>query len=70
MREKNLALALLLLRAKLSGREAAQKAGLSAETVSGLLNRRRHPKPGTVQALALALGCKETELGFEEGNRE
>lgn len=69
MREKNLALALLLLRAKLSGRELAQKAGLSAETVSGLLNRRRNPKPATIAAIARALGVKESELGFGEGCR-
>jgi transcriptional regulator with XRE-family HTH domain len=70
MREKNLALALMLLRAKLTGREAASKAGLSAETVSGLLNRRRNPKPETIKALARTLSCKSSELGFGEVGHE
>lgn len=59
---KNIAMLTRMAARQMSGRDLAARAGVSPQTVSGMLNCRRVPRRGTLDRVAAALGCEVTEL--------
>lgn len=64
-RAKNEKLLVAMLRARMTGAEVAQAAGVSVPTVSRLLNNRQCALPETARKLARVLKCTVSELGIE-----
>src|SRR5690606_28133755 len=51
-----------LSRCKMSQKELAEKTGLSTSVISDYLNEKTLPTPGSVQAIADALGIKKSDI--------
>ncbi|MFC1453102.1 helix-turn-helix domain-containing protein [Verrucomicrobiota bacterium] len=68
-RTRNPNLAAAMARAGLTGRLLARQCGIHPMTVSGLLNRRRDPKPQTARTIAEALNVSVEELFAGGGGR-
>lgn len=64
-RDRNAKLLLAIIEGKMHGRDVAKAAGVSAQTMSAIINRRRDPKPETVRALCRVLRRTAAELDLE-----